>query len=317
MRGTTAAPAATSTFKTLTSGGCCGFHVDSPIPLHYLRPGPGQPLQLREADAPRPAGRLVMSWRAQPEYPHTVTLSKNGATYTLDTTELGWFQVDPGAASIAMSRSPQALRREVGLWGIPAALCAIHRGDLPIHAAAVEVNGAAILLAAPGHFGKTTLAAAFFRAGHRVLAEDLTFCRPSSVSAVLPGPSLLRLRTDVFERMPIRGTEVVLQSMGRAFLMPDAARRGDSAPVPLRAIVFLRRSSAWIGLDRVPLSRALRDLWSLSVRLPADEDRSRCFSSLAELVRSVPAWDLRRPLELGELDRTVQTIVATCGGEAP
>src|ERR1700686_5250276 len=132
-----------------------------------------------------------MAWAAQPEYPHAVTLSKNGRTYTLRTSNLGWFQVDPSAASIVMSRAPDSMRREVGLWGIPAALCALHYGDRPVHAAAVEVNGSAILLAAPGHFGKTTLAAAFVRAGHRVLSEDLSFLRLSPVPAVLPGPALL------------------------------------------------------------------------------------------------------------------------------
>ena len=237
---------------------------------------------------------------------------RDGQGYTLLTDGLGWFGIDPGQGSIVMSTASEAIRREVGLWGIPAALCAIHGGDLPIHAAAVEVNGSALLLAAPGHFGKTTLAAAFVRAGYRVLAEDFTFCRSSSRISVLPGPSLLRIRSDVFERMTIPDTQLVWQSMGRAFLVPNESRRGNSAPVPLRAIVFLRSSPGSIRLDRVPVAQALRDLWSLSFMLPTDEDRARCFLSLGELVRTVPAWDLHRPLELGLLDRTVETVTSVC-----
>jgi hypothetical protein len=79
--------------------------------------------------------------------------------------------------------------------------------------------------------------------------------------------------------------------------------------------VFLRSAPGPIWLARVPVAQALRDLWSLSFRLPTDADRSRCFLSLGELVRTVPVWDLHRPLELAMLDRTVETIASMCSGE--
>jgi hypothetical protein len=270
------------------------------------------PLQVTEAEVAGPTGEVIMSWAARPEYPHAVTLSQCGDRYTLESDNLGWFQVDRSRASIVMSESPEPMRREVGLWGIPAALCAIDRGDVAVHAAAVEVAGSAILLAAPGHFGKTTLAAAFLRAGHGVLGEDFMLCRSGAVPAVFPGPAMLRVRTDVFERVQFPGTTAVLTSMGRVYLALDDVRRRYSAPVPLRAIVFLRPASGPIELRRVPMAQALRDLWSLSFMLPADEDRARCFRSLGAMVSGVPAWDLSRPLEFGMLDRTVEAVASLC-----
>ena len=56
-------------------------------------------------------------------------------------------------------------------------LCFRARGDTALHAAAVEVDGQAVVLGAPGTFGKTTLAAAFHAAGHRLLSEDTTCIR--------------------------------------------------------------------------------------------------------------------------------------------
>jgi hypothetical protein len=313
MSGTTEAlPQAASPVAALSRGGCCGYRVDSHLPFGCLRPGPGIPLTVAEAERAGPAGDRITSWPAQPEYPHTVTLSKDGPTYTMLIDDLGWFQVDPAAASILMSRSPEPMRREVGLWGIPAALCAIHRGQVALHAAAVEVAGSAILLAAPGHFGKTTLAAAFLRAGHGVLGEDFMFCHVGPAPDVLPGPAVLRLRSDVFDRIKIPGTSPAFKSMGRVYLALDQDRRGDSRAVPLRAIVFLRPAPGPVRLGRVPMREALRDLWSLSFMLPTDEDRARCFRSLGGMVATVPAWNLYRPLEFGMLDRTVEAVASLC-----
>ena len=75
------------------------------------------------------------------------------------------------------------------------------RGDLAVHAAAVDVDGSALLLAAPGRYGKTTLAAAFAGQGYRLLAEDTTCYRPSSDPSVLPGLAMLRIRPDVHEHL--------------------------------------------------------------------------------------------------------------------
>jgi len=213
---------------------------------------------------------------------------------------------------IEMPETPDEIVREQRLWGIPTALCFMHREDVALHAAAVEVDGGALVLAAPRRHGKTTLALAFHRHGYRVLSEDLTCCRPATVPTVLPGPALLRIRPDVYDGLPPPGTHVVASRPDRVYLAIDDDHRGSSAPVPITAVVFLRESPDAIAVTPMTRGAALPDLWSLSFRLATDDGRGRTFRQLARLAGALPIWNLCRPMRLGSLDATVEQIVRMC-----
>jgi hypothetical protein len=226
--------------------------------------------------------------------------------------EVGWFRVDPSIPAIAVPREVHELRREARLWGIPAILCLLHRGDLPVHAAAVDVGGSALLLAAPGRYGKTTLAGAFVRAGYRLLSEDVACCRSEATPSVLPGPAMLRVRRDMYEWFDVPGTTVVAEDPDRVYLTIDGPGRGDASPVPLRAVVFLRSSDDGFAMEQLSGQRAVQDLWALSLNLPTDEGRARCFQEITSITARVPVWNLYRRLTIEELPETVDRIVSTC-----
>jgi hypothetical protein len=230
-------------------------------------------------------------------------------TFEFWVTDAGAYRIDPGGGCIEMPVCSDEIVREQRLWGIPATLCYMHRGDLSLHAAAVEVGAGAVVLAAPGRYGKTTLALAFHRHGYRVLSEDLTCCRVTASPAVLPGPALLRVRTDVFDGHAPTGARVVMTRPDRVYLRLDDDRKGSSAPVPLRGIVFLRESAAEVRLERAPAPAAVADLWSLTFRLHTDEGRAGSFRQLTRLVGALPTWNLYRPLRLATLDTTVSRLV--------
>jgi hypothetical protein len=234
-------------------------------------------------------------------------------TYQVRIDEVGWFDVDPSAPSVAAPPGVGDIRGEARLWGIPAVLCFLHRGDLPLHAAAVEVDGSALLLAAPGRFGKTTLAGAFLRAGHRLLSEDVSCCRDKGAPSVLPGPAMLRIRRDMYGELDFPHTEVAGEDPERFYLTVEASARGDGSPVPIRGVVFLRPSDEETTvIDRLPPERVVPDLWALSLNLPTDESRARCFQSITTLAAEVPVWNLHRRLSVDRLGETVDRIVATC-----
>ena len=71
-----------------------------------------------------------------------------------------------------------------------------------------------ILFGAPSMHGKTTTAAAFAAAGHRLLAEDTVRCRIAP-AALYPGPSVVRLREDVAAQIAIPGAEAETMPGGR------------------------------------------------------------------------------------------------------
>jgi hypothetical protein len=69
------------------------------------------------------------------------------------------------------------------------------------------------------------------------------------------------------------------------------------------------RDSDGIELERIgDTGEALRDLWTLSFNLPNDEDRTRCFATIAQLAGAVPIWNLARPLSYESLPLIIDTI---------
>ena len=121
---------------------------------------------------------------------------------------------------------------------------------------------------------------------------------------------MLRLRHDVAEQLEIpNATPVGTVQDDRVHLALDPAVRGDCSPVPLRAIVLLRHGDEGFRIEPAPAAQVVQDLWALSFRLPTDADRARCFKAVADLARSVPVWNLHRPLTMRDLPATVDFVV--------
>ena len=295
------------------AGACYGYRVRSHTPLRFTRDGGGDTLDVEPYLVPpnrAEQGRPLLEW-SPPAFPFAARLQERGDQYDLWIGGAGWFGIDPHRRRIRIPESPDVVRREERLWGLPVLLCFLERGDIPLHAAAVEIGGAAVLLAAPGRFGKTTLAAAFAAAGHRVLTEDLACVRlEDGRASVVPGPAVLRLRHDVADRLPIPGSVVVASDDDRLHVTFD--ERGTCRPVPLRAVVLLRGEADEPTLRPVPPEQTLADLWSLSFHLPTGRDRGRCFAGLVDLASTVPLWNLRRRLQIAALNGTVEAIIAGC-----
>jgi len=293
-----------------------GFRVRCAESLRFLRCGGGTDT-LEVVVAPqvrrRPQTAPLADWRlAGPDDALRGTLYGVGTAFEFWATDAGAYRIEPETGRIEIPKSPDDIAREQRLWGIPATLCFMHRGDVPLHAAAVEIGAGAVVLAAPRQHGKTTLALAFHRHGYRVLSEDLACCRLGPVPTVLPGPALLRVRPDVYDGHPPAGTHLVAARPDRICLAIDHARRGSGAPVPILAVVFLRERSNRIVMAPTLPSVAIRDLWALSFRLPTPAARAHTFSRLARLAGALPMWNLYRPTRLGSLDATVERIVEVC-----
>lgn len=295
-------------------GTCFGFAVRSELPFHYLRGGAGEPLDIvagaNGGAEPDGDGELVFEWTPSPRFPLAGRLLRAAPGFRLWVDTWGWFLVDPQARCVSLPQTDNVVRREERLWSIPAMLCMLARGDSALHAAAVEIDGRAVVLAAPGTFGKTTLAAAVHAAGHRLLSEDTTCVRLApEATCVVPGPAMLRLRHDVAQELQVPHARAIGSvEDDRVHLALDPARRGDCTPVPLRAVVLLRRCDEGVRIEPATPAEAVRDLWALSFRLPTEPDRARCFAAVAGLARAVPIWNLHRPLRFDELPATVELV---------
>jgi hypothetical protein len=292
-----------------------GFSVTSAVPLQFLRSGGGvDPLEVVTADeaGDEETGEPLGEWPLQgTAYPAHARLFRIPSGYDYWTSDAGRFRVDLLHGRIEVPLAGDPLLREQRLHGMPMILSFLSRGDISLHAAAVEIGSGAVVLAAPSRYGKSTLAMAFQKAGHRVLSEDLICCRPATGEA-LPGPALLRIRPDVYGSDLPQGLFVAAERPERVFLGFDATSAGSGAPVPITAIAFLREASDVSAQPADPVT-ALKDLWRLSFRTGTEEGRSDSFRNLARLAGSIPSWDVSRPLTLAALEPTVDIIRNSIG----
>lgn len=294
-----------------TIGTCFGFAVRSSLPFYYLRSGDGEPL---DVSAPSciddgDVGELLIEWAPTPQSPFEGRLFKKATRLFLQMGGAGWFVIDTEESSITLPEQADLVRREERLWSLPATLCFLARGDLPLHAAAVEVDGDALVIGAPRTFGKTTLAAGFVNAGYRLLSEDITCLRIASDTLAIPGPAMLRVRPDVAERMEIKHATQLGETDDRVHFALEEDARGDGRPVPVRAVVLLRESDDGFRLESAPSTEVVRDLWPLTFGLPTEHDRARAFAGLVDLARFVPISNLYRPRRFEDLAATVEYLV--------
>ena len=297
---------------SLEQGTCFGFRVRSAIPFQCLRDGEGAYLDVAapQEQTPPESLELAMEWTEHPGQPAYARLYRAQERYWLWSSVAGWTLIEPEAPRITLPLSGDPAVREEHVWTIPAALCLLHRHDLVVHAGAVEVDGQALLLVASGRAGKSTLAAAFAQAGYRVLSEDISCLRIGSQAAVVPGPAMLRLRSDVISHLTLPGSRVLRRTSSRITLALDPQQRGSCDPVPLRAVLLLEASQNGFTRERIAAAEGIRRLWSLTFQVPADNWRARCFTQLAQLAAQTPILSFARPLRLDELRTTVEYLVS-------
>lgn len=293
-------------------GSCSGHDIHSSIPFRILRDGhAGRQLAVRRAGDVEPEGDVVARWEPRPGNPfHGRLLRTGAATFAFWASDAGWFGVNPAEPSITIAGGdgPLSLTAEVRLFGVPATLIAMDQGDVCLHASGVEIDGRAVLFAGPSRHGKTTLAAAFAAAGHRLLTEDMTRCTPGAVVAAYPGPAVVRMRPDVAGDVRPAGTSDVVEERERLFMLLDGPRRGTGDPVPVAAILLLREDPAPARLERTATPAAIRDLWSLAFTLPSDESHAAVFGRVAAVASHVPVLDLHREVSMEALPSVIGLV---------
>lgn len=290
-------------------GACHGFEILSPLRFRTLRTGSGAPLRITVDPALRARGKIIAEWLPRPNNPFHGRLLKDGERYAFWASDAGWYQVNPKDGSIALGSSESELARELRLFGVPVSICVFEQGDLSIHASAVEVNGHGVILAGPSRYGKTTLAAGFAAAGHRVLSEDTTRCTTSNgVPSIFPGPAVLRLRDDVAKHVNVLGGTRVGLGTERVAILFDESVRGGSTAIPLRAIVFLQESATPPRLEPIAAASAIPDIFALMFRLPVEPFRTASFTRVADLAARVQALRLHREKTVRSLGEVVALL---------
>lgn len=180
--------------------------ADCPLPgLPAAADGEPDWRLVRADDDPRPSGAQHLHTWPDADGGAILSATGAGAIHCLDFPGLAVFRIDAGGRRIdawprfgcAASTLNHLLLDQV----LPRAVA--HTGRVVLHAAAVQASagssraGPAIALAAPAGGGKSTLAAAFRRAGHTLLTDDcLLLERRGGMLCCLPAYPSLRLWPD-------------------------------------------------------------------------------------------------------------------------
>lgn len=278
-----------------------GFEVKSDLPLLRLNSAPGTRGELvveavaepLEPPAGEPAGSLVdddgRRWYASYE------LDDGGCLLQMPPT--GSFLLAPPEGRIAVESTngdTELLEHRLA----SSAICTLLslRGDLALHAAAVEADGRAIVFCGPSLRGKSTLARALGEAGCRLLGEDGIAIELGGDGPVAhPGARGVRVRG------PGGGRQ-------RPVLVDDPGA-GEPGPCPVAAVVLLGERGVELEVEPLVPARALALLTPNLIHSGGRVSIGAAFQRLASLLGTVPALQISLPDDLEALPEICQRFL--------
>jgi hypothetical protein len=293
----------------------CGWRVASAIPLPEL------PAWAGDSRAPE----LVIEIGAVPELAaavlHTPVLQLDAeGRGRFHIAAVASFLIESGRRIVIEPHLPlDAPDIRLFLLATPFGLLCHQRGLVPLHAAAVEVDGQALLLAGVTGVGKSTLAAAFWRRGHKLLSDDVAPIALDGDGAwVLPGARLIRLWEDSAEQAGWDKAEIERCRPGIAkFSHPAGALYADRPLRPL-ALIHLERHSESGGevsmqrlRGRAAVSRTSDQVYRAGT-MKAVADPAEALTRVARTAAAIPQhFVVRRPVRFADLDAHVDMILDT------
>jgi hypothetical protein len=153
---------------------------------------------------------------------------------------LGEFHVSANGRNIVCRRiegaSPESF--QVYLLGQAISFALVKGGFEPLHATCVVIDGKAVALLGDSGYGKSSLAACFLEAGHRLLTDDLLVVREVAGGfQAFPGPPRIKLFSDMARKFLGESVSgVPMNSGAQKLVMPLASERVHFDAAPLEAI---------------------------------------------------------------------------------
>lgn len=252
-----------------------------------------------------------------PEWFHHARL-RDGSTY-LRWSGLFEFLVSADGSRIT-GRALAELSREVFhtyLLGQVLSFALVKRGIEPLHSTAVVVDGEAVGFVGDCGYGKSSLGAAFLRAGHPLLTDDLLVVKPKGRRFIAyPGPPRIKLFPEIARSLlGDLGTGAPMNPQTSKLVIPVPPGMSVRAARPLRVIYVLRPPTPSIRGGRItirslPQRRACLELIANTFN-PVVVERNRLrrqFGLAARLAAGVPLKSLSYPRDLSRLPDVLEAV---------
>lgn len=196
-------------------------------------------------------------------------------------------------------------------WGVATAM--LQRGLLVVHASAVEVGGAAVLVAGQTGAGKSTTALGLRARGHRLLVDDVsTIVDVDGRPHVLPFLRGVNLTPAAADALGIAYADLPALSAGRGkatFLAEDPGSR----PIPVAAVAVIEPDADLHDVRVEPVGGAGR-FGALAPHCRRDGAASailgpdRLFARTAALAAATPVARIARPAGSWHLDAVCAAV---------
>jgi hypothetical protein len=257
---------------------------------------------------------------------HRWALLADGSTY-VGWNNVGEFIVSEDGHLVECCRADGSAWEsfQVYMLGQALSIALVNQGIEPLHATAVVVGGEAIVFLGDSAHGKSSLAASFLSAGHRLLTDDLLVIEESPRGLIAhPGPARIKLFPAVANAyMPCCKARTVMNAGTDKLILPLAPHERCAVPVPLAAFFAVtspRDACRRRDVSIEPLSR--RDGFMRLLRATFNRrvvQRSRLlrqFAAMAAIADRVGVSELSYPRSLNRLDEVREAVVASSVGSA-
>ncbi len=286
-----------------------GFGLDfqSAIPIPEMREGTAghcEPVVIRLANAACPEGLTHIA--------PGVAAGPHG--FWMEVPGIARLYVS-GGSMISIDPAPDATMNDIRAYLLGSAMGALlhQRGLLPLHASAVEIDGAAAAFCGASGAGKSSLALHLIKRGHRLLCDDICAIDTASGAPRLwPGLVNLKLWRESLEaageehhalqpvlpaldkyKLPITGiVEYRSYALGHIFLLSVSELRGPAA-------------TALRGAER--LSALVANTFRGQLVRPMGQNR-RHFNQCIATSATVKINLLSRPWSLSNMDATCVAV---------
>lgn len=208
------------------------------------------------------------------------------------------------------------------LLGQALSFALIRQGLDPLHATVVTVDGGGAAFLGDSGYGKSSLAAAFLSAGHRLVTDDLlVLTEHGHELSAHPGPPRLKLYPAAARRLLPGASGVPMMRSTPKLLFRLKGSQVTSGPVFLRAIYVLappgRRRPTRVTIRRLAGRQAclalIRNTFNSSVLSPTRLAQQLALS--ATLATTVPVKAISYPRSFRELPAVRDAILADLARE--
>lgn len=199
--------------------------------------------------------------------------------------------------------------REV-LLGPVFAVLLYQRGNLVLHASAVNIKNKAVAFLGHAGSGKSTLSLEMYKQGHSLITDDILTINLNNTDIPIVHPSfhMIKLESDGL-REDIHNFRITKKdsSLDKSyyFLLDNFS----TSPIPLKTVYIIKRSDK-VGIEQLDLQNTLKELLqhSYCLQLFQDEEKFLNLVQCAQLLENIKIKVLKTGNSLEDLSEAIQVI---------